>query len=139
MNSAVTTPLLVEPFPLFGESALNESADYFSQISSRMSTLHSLASKQKPAILRRPRISLPDKVTHQLRLKYYQYEVTFGLYMLEPWERVVLNMIVLLLAILIGLALWHGLGRWLVGSVCRLVFYLTGSSRPVGVICDAVE
>lgn len=134
--SAVTTPLLVEPFPLFSESALNESVDYFSShISSRMNILQSLASKPKSRFPR-PQISLPDKLTHQLRLRYYQYEVTFGLYMLTPREKAVVNTVMMLLASMLMFALCHGLGPYLVNFVCRLVYYLTGSSEPVGNICD---
>lgn len=41
-----------------------------------------------------------------VRRKVYQYEVTFGLYMLEPWEKLIFNSIVCLLLSVFVLSVW---------------------------------
>jgi hypothetical protein len=123
----------LEPFPLFIDSASPESAHYFS--SSKMSaSLEILSTSQKPNF-RRPRISVPAKVSNYLRLRYYQYEVTFGLYMLSSTEKMILNSILLVVVSALLYGVWFGLEVFIVRWICRLVYYITGSVAPAGELC----
>lgn len=119
---------------MFMNVSPNDSADYFSNISSTMSTLNTLAKSSKPRFTL-PRLSMPDKLSNELRLRYYQYEVTFGLYMLNSNEKLLLNAIVLTLFSLISFGLFWGLQPFIVNVVCRLVFYISGSLAPAGTVC----
>lgn len=40
------------------------------------------------------------KLLESLNIINYKYQLTFGLYMLEPWERAIFNTIVVLLGLL---------------------------------------
>jgi len=113
----------LEPFPLFIDSAPPESANYFS---SKMGSLH-LLTHTSPSQLHKPGISMPTKLTNYLRLRYYQYEVTFGLYVMTSAEKLVLNTIVLAIFGALLYALYWGLEPFVAHSLCRLIYYITGS------------
>lgn len=78
---------------------------------------------------------MPSKLSNYVRLRYYQYEITFGLYMMEPIERVVLNLILLGIVSAILFAMYWGLEPFVVRSVCRLVWYVTGLGGRVEEVC----
>lgn len=124
----------LEPFPLFIDSAPHDAANYFSNISSNMSSLQMLATSPTPYISRR-RVSVTAKISNQLRLRYYQYEVTFGLYMLNPGEKMLLNTIIL--SVLGGLlyAFCWGVQPFLVNTICQVLYYVLGSAVPAGELC----
>jgi Small subunit of serine palmitoyltransferase-like len=125
----------LEPFPLFIDSAPPEAANYFS--STMTSSLHLLASSSPlpSSRTRKPRVSVPAKLSNYVRLRYYQYEVTFGLYMMTPGERVLLNCVFLTVLSGILCALYFALGPLLTRTACRLVYYITGSFTPAGELC----
>ena len=122
----------LEPFPMFIDAAPAESANYFA--SSKMST--SLQMLSPLPVSRRPRISVSAKVSNYLHLRYYQYEVTFGLYMLTPSEKLVLNTIILAIFSFLFYALCWGLEPFVVQSICRLVYYITGSFNSAPGACS---
>ena len=126
----------LEPFPLFVDSARPSSPNYFA--SSKMGAIALLEPASSASSSFRARIAVPAvpaKVTNYLHLRYYQYEVTFGLYMLTMREKLVLNTIILgiLAALIYGIC--FGLQPFVVRIVCRFVWYLTGTFRGVEEIC----
>lgn len=85
--------------------------------------------------MRKPRVSVPTKLSNYIRVRYYQYEVTFGLYMLTPSEKVVLNTIILTILSAILYALYWGLEPFITQLVCRVVYYIMGSVVDTGELC----
>jgi hypothetical protein len=140
MSSHLLSPEL-EPFPLFVDLAPPNSANYFSSPMA-MAAIQLLAtatgnSKSQSTLPKgRPRVSVSAKVSNYLRLRYYQYEVTFGLYMLTAKEKWLFNTILaIILGAVICAAVW-GLQGFVVNSVCRLVYYLTGFVATEGRLCS---
>jgi hypothetical protein len=127
------TATTLEPFPLYMDLAPSADAQYFSHISSKMSSLHAMAtsSSQNPF---KPRL---DKIQREIQILHYQYEVTFGLYMLNSNEKMVLNSIVLVVLSAIMYGVYCGLQPYLINAICRLVYYVTGSLTAAGDICEA--
>jgi Small subunit of serine palmitoyltransferase-like len=121
----------LEAFPLFIDTAPPEAAHYFSDMES---SLHMLSPSYKSRT-RRPRISIPTKVSNYVRLRYYQYEVTFGLYMLTGIEKTVLHTIIFTFMSALLYALYWGFEPFLVRTICSIVYLVTGSSAPAGTIC----
>lgn len=128
----------LEPFPLFIDAAPPGAANYFSDISSKMSSLQTLHQTSTSRI-RRPRISMPEKLSNELRLRYFQYEVTFGLYMMTPLEKLVLNTVVVLLALALTCALYWGLHPLLLGLVCHLARQVSSSFAAGSEFCNVSE
>jgi len=86
---------------------------------------------------RKPRLSISAKMTNYLQLRYYQYEVTFGLYMMTRTEKIILNA---LLAIIIGALVCGvivGLEPFVVYNACRLAYYITGSLSGAQTFCES--
>jgi hypothetical protein len=83
----------------------------------------------------RPVLSLSGKLTEELQLRYYQYEVTFGLYVLTSWEKLVLNCIVVAIIGAAVYGLYAGLRPSLLHVLCRLVYYATGVAEASGALC----
>jgi len=63
-----------------------------------------------------------------VHLRYYQYEVTFGLYMMSPAEKAVLHTIAFSILGFLLYALYIWLGPFVILSVCKFIYYLTGSN-----------
>ena len=82
--------------------------------------------------------SLSERVSNTIRLRYYQYEVTFGLYMMTPTEKLVLNAIFLSIMALIGWGLYMGLNTFVVHSFCRWLYYMTGSLEARKELCNKI-
>jgi len=93
--------------------------------------------RARPAIhtTRRRHLSLTTRLIDYLRLRYYQYEVTFGLYMMTPVEKVILNTIFLIILGGLMYGLWFGLKGFLVNLLCRSVYYITGSVESAMGLC----
>lgn len=123
---------VLEPFPRFVDSKGPSSSSHY--YSSKMS-LVSLFNSESSASRLRSRIGVPDKVTNYFRLKYYQYEVTFGLYVMTPMEKLVLNTIVGTIIALLLYGILFGLQPFLVRTVCRMIWYISGSYEGVEDIC----
>ena len=123
----------LEPFPLFIDSAPPNSANYFSSPMA-MAAIQLLASSSS-SHLHKPRVSMPAKVSNYLRLRYYQYEVTFGLYMMTPGEKLVFNTIILSALAALLYALSWGLRPFIINSLCRIIYYITGSFSTAPELC----
>lgn len=121
----------VEPFPLFIESSPPEFANYFSQIDSSMQTLSRLSDPRR----RIPRVSVSTKLSNYVRLRYYQYEVTFGLYMLNATEKLALNTVILVIALAGLYGLYWGLESFVIRTVCSIVYHITGSFETSSKLC----
>jgi hypothetical protein len=91
-----------------------------------------LAASQSP---RQLRLSLSAKLANELRLRYYRYEVTFGLYVMTAGEKLVLNGIVLSIFFAVLYGLYVGLRPFLIHLICRLVYYLTGTADASNTLC----
>ena len=122
----------LEPFPLFVDAQPPASHNYFS---SNMSALQHALSSSKPPVSRKPQRSMLTRVSNYARLRYYQYEVTFSLYMMTPGEKVVLHTIVLSILLASLYALYIGLEPFVVRMICRIVYYLTGSFGGAEELC----
>jgi hypothetical protein len=101
-----------------------------------MAAVQLLASSSSSHIQRKPRISVPVKLSNYLRLRYYQYEVTFGVYVMTPTEKLVFNTIVLTIFTALFYALFWGFQPFVVNTICRLIYYLTGSYSAAPQICS---
>ena len=123
---------VVEPFPLFVDSNGPSNPHYFSS----KATIFSLLNSKPPStssLLFQPR--LPAAASNYLRLRYYQYEVTFGLYMLTYREKCIFNMILFSICAALMYGICFSLQPLLVWSLCRLVWYMNGSLDGVQDIC----
>jgi len=122
---------VLEPFPLFVDSAGPSQPNYFS---SKIGALNLLSSGSSSTSALRRSVSASN-VSNYVRLRYYQYEVTFGLYMLTSGEKVVLNTIVFGILATLSYALLFGLQPFLVGLICRFVWYMTGTHEGLEEVC----
>ncbi|OCT44814.1 hypothetical protein CLCR_06416 [Cladophialophora carrionii] len=129
----------LEPFPLFIDSAPPNSANYFSSPMA-MAAIQLLATSSShqshDPYLRKRRVSMPAKVSNYLRLRYYQYEVTFGLYVMTPTEKVVFNSIILSVFCALLYALFYGFRPFIVNTLCRVLYYVTGSMSGAPQLCS---
>ncbi|KAI1624553.1 hypothetical protein EDD37DRAFT_650424 [Exophiala viscosa] len=123
----------LEPFPLFIDSAPPNSENYFSSPIA-MAAIQLLASSSTPP-KSKPRSLTAAKVSNYLRLRYHQYEVTFGVYMMTPAEKCVFNLVVLGAFTAILYAVFFGTEAFVVNAVCRLIYYITGSLSNTGGRC----
>lgn len=122
---------VLEPFPLFVDSASPSQPNYFS---SKIGALNLLSSGSSSTSALRRRVSTSN-VSNYVRLRYYQYEVTFGLYMLTSGEKVVLNTIVFGILAALSYGLFFGLQPFLVGLICRIAWYMTGTHEGLEEVC----
>ena len=130
----VIMALGLEPFPMFIDAAPPKSAEYFA--TSRMTDSLRSLSPLRGAKRVKPRTSTLTKLSNYVHLRYYQYEVTFALYMLTPREKIVFNTILLVILSALLYALYWGLSSFVVASVCRLVYYITGSMSNAPEVCN---
>ncbi|KAL1982052.1 hypothetical protein VTN96DRAFT_1822 [Rasamsonia emersonii] len=108
--------------------------ELISKYSSTMSTTSS--SPSPPTSQRR---SLLKRVIDRIRLEYYRYEVTFGVYVMTPGEKFVANTFVI---VFLSLLIWASLlyfPQLLYQKLRRLIWLLTGHSEDVGVVFDMFD
>lgn len=122
---------VVEPFPLFVDSTGPSNSYYFS---SNMTIFHMLNTKSPSSPLA-VNMSIPPKISNYFRLKYYQYEVTFGLYMMSYEEKVIINTLVITILAALLFGIFFGLQPLIIGCLCRFVWYTNGSLDGVEDIC----
>ncbi|KIV87324.1 hypothetical protein PV11_02878 [Exophiala sideris] len=129
----------LEPFPLFIDSAPPNSENYFSSPMA-MAAVQLLASSTSTSPhAGKPRTlvpTMPVKVSRYLRLRYFQYEVTFGVYMMTPVEKCVFNLVILGTLIALLIALFFGFEPFVTYAVCRLIYYITGTLSNTGGRCS---
>lgn len=75
-----------------------------------------------------PRKNPVQRFTDRVRLEYYRYEVTFGLYVMTPGEKLVANSFVFVVLSLLFWALLLYFPALLYQKLSRLVWLLTGHS-----------
>lgn len=75
-----------------------------------------------------PRRGLLRRITDRIRLEYYRYEVTFGLYVMTPGEKLAANTFVMVVMSLLLWALLLYFPSLLYNKLSRLVWLLTGQS-----------
>ena len=100
-----------------------------------MSTLALRSSGSSSASALRSKALIPTKVSNYVHLRYYQYEVTFGLYMMTPGEKVVFNTILLGILAAIACGLFFGLQPFLVKLVCQMLWYMSGTHGGFEEVC----
>jgi hypothetical protein len=83
--------------------------------------------------------SLVRQLFDRLRLEYYRYEVTFGIYVMTPGEKFVANTFVVVFLSLLIWALLLYFPSLLYQKLCRLIWLLTGRSDDVGVVFGMLE
>ncbi|KAL4871099.1 hypothetical protein BDV12DRAFT_37767 [Aspergillus spectabilis] len=74
------------------------------------------------------RRNILQRATDRVRLEYYRYEVTFGLYVMTPGEKLVANSFVFVVLSLLFWALLVYFPALLYQKLSRLVWLLTGQS-----------
>ncbi|KAJ5102136.1 hypothetical protein NUU61_004358 [Penicillium alfredii] len=76
----------------------------------------------------------------RVRLEYYRYEVTFGLYVMTPSEKLVANAFVIVVLSLLFWALLLYFPPLLYQKISRLVWLLTGhSGQEVGTVLGILD
>ncbi|KAH8696726.1 hypothetical protein BGW36DRAFT_297240 [Talaromyces proteolyticus] len=106
--------------------------ELISKYSSSMAAVNT-ASSLSPASYGKHR-SLAQRLIHRVRLEYYRYEVTFGVYVMSPGEKFVANAFVF---VFISLLIWASLlylPQLLFRKIARLAWLLTGHSDDVAVV-----
>ena len=77
---------------------------------------------------------------HRVRLEYYRYEVTFGLYVMTPGEKLVANTFVFVVLSLLLWALLLYFPTLLYQKLSRLVWLLTGhSGEEMGAVLGILD
>ena len=67
--------------------------------------------------------SLQAATIDAVKLEYYRYEVTYGLYMMTPIEKIVANLVIVVLLILILLLGFVGMQKLIAFAATRLLKY----------------
>lgn len=108
--------------------------ELISKYSSSMNTSTSSTALRNQS--RNPFRRLVDRV----RLEYYRYEVTFGLYVMTPSEKLVANTFVIVVMSLLLWALLLYFPQLLYQKLSRLVWLLTGhSGEEVGAVLGILD
>lgn len=121
----------LEPFPLFVDSVDPTRPNFLS----KMSALHVL-SPSGASSLRKSQANATTQFTNYLSLRYYQYECTFGLYVMQPIEKVIINTVVIGIFAAIFYAMYFGLQPFVVRSLCHMIYYMTGGINGVEDVCE---
>ncbi|RMJ20714.1 hypothetical protein PHISP_08416 [Aspergillus sp. HF37] len=81
-----------------------------------------------------------ERFTDRVRLEYYRYEVTFGLYVMTPAEKLVANTFVFVVLSLLFWALVLYFPALLYQKLSRLVWLLTGhSGEEMGAVLGILD
>jgi hypothetical protein len=97
-------------------------------ISKYSSTMANAASPASNHTHGKGRRNILHRATDRVRLEYYRYEVTFGLYVMTPGEKLVANSFVFVVLSLLFWALLVYFPALLYQKLSRLVWLLTGQS-----------
>ncbi|KAB8277744.1 hypothetical protein BDV30DRAFT_204922 [Aspergillus minisclerotigenes] len=90
--------------------------------------------------MKNPRRNVIQRFADRVRLEYYRYEVTFGLYVMTPGEKLVANSFVMVVLSLLLWALLLYFPTLLYQKLIRLVWLLTGhSSEEMGAALGILE
>ncbi|KAL5355829.1 hypothetical protein BJX96DRAFT_141933 [Aspergillus floccosus] len=90
--------------------------------------------------MKNPSRNVLQRLVDRVRLEYYRYEVTFGLYVMTPGEKLVANSFVIVVLSLLFWALLLYFPALLYQKLTRLVWLLTGhSSEEMGAALGILE
>ncbi|KKK18678.1 hypothetical protein P175DRAFT_0446264 [Aspergillus ochraceoroseus IBT 24754] len=98
------------------------------ELINKYSSTMSVSATSPSSPLGNARRNLLQRAADCIRLKYYQYEVTFGLYVMTPGEKLVANSFVVVVLTLLFWALLVYFPALLYQKLSRLVWLLTGHS-----------
>lgn len=108
--------------------------ELINKYSSTMSTSNS------PGAMKKPRRNILQRAVDRVNLEYYRYQVTFGLYVMTPAEKLVANSFVIVVLSLLFWALLLYFPSLLYQKLTRLVWLLTGhSSTEMGAALGILE
>ncbi|KAL4797906.1 hypothetical protein BDV19DRAFT_39284 [Aspergillus venezuelensis] len=116
------TPATSTHISSHGPAAVDELINKYS------STMATATSNSSPYSTAKTRRNVFQRATDRVRLEYYRYEVTFGLYVMTPGEKLVANTFVLVVLSLLLWALLVYFPALLYQKLSRLVWLLTGQS-----------
>ncbi|GAD97520.1 hypothetical protein ANI_1_1720134 [Paecilomyces variotii No. 5] len=85
------------------------------------------------------RRNVVQRMLDRARVQYYRYEVTFGLYVMTPGEKLVANTFVLVFLSLLVWALLLYFPTLLYQKLSRLIWLLTGHDEDVGAVLGAID
>ena len=89
-----------------------------------------MATYNPPAFPRRPKHSTPlSETRYRLQLAYYQYQITFALYMMSPGEKLTCNSLVMICLLLCFAAVYYCVPTAVFMFIERMVYYLLGSRK----------
>lgn len=90
--------------------------------------------------MKNPRRNILQRAVDRVMLEYYRYQVTFGLYVMTPGEKLVANSFVIVVLSLLFWALLLYFPSLLYQKLTRLVWLLTGhSSTEMGAALGILE
>ncbi|RAL14881.1 serine palmitoyltransferase small subunit family protein [Aspergillus homomorphus CBS 101889] len=99
--------------------------ELINKYSSTMSTSTSAVSHLS---MKKSHRNVLQRITDRIRLEYYRYEVTFGLYVMTPGEKLVANTFVIVVLSLLFWALLVYFPALLYQKASRLLWLLTGEN-----------
>jgi Small subunit of serine palmitoyltransferase-like len=129
MRSLYTTsaPSHISPrTPQIADGLISEYTSAMSTSTSLPLSISTIPARQRSGPFKR----LFDRV----RLEYYRYEVTFGIYVMTPGEKLVANTFVIVSLSLLIWALLLYFPSLFYQKLSRLIWLLTGQSEDVGVV-----
>ncbi|KAF7596702.1 hypothetical protein BBP40_000130 [Aspergillus hancockii] len=104
--------------------------ELISRYSSTMSaSTNSISPSASHLMMKNPRRNVLQRFADRVRLEYYRYEVTFGLYVMTPAEKLVANSFVMIVLSLLFWGLLLYFPTLLYQKLIRLAWLLTGHSR----------
>ncbi|KAB8077005.1 hypothetical protein BDV29DRAFT_70725 [Aspergillus leporis] len=103
--------------------------ELISKYSSTMSSTNLNSFGVSHLMMKNPRRNILQRFADRVRLEYYRYEVTFGLYVMTPAEKLVANSFVMVVLSLLFWALALYFPTLLYQKLIRLAWLLTGHSR----------
>jgi len=109
------------------------------ELISKYSSTMSASSSPSPVPVSQ-RKGLVQRIVDRIRLEYYRYEVTYGVYVMTPGEKFVANTFVVVFLSLLIWALLLYFPSLLYQKLSRLVWLLTGhSSEEMGSVLGVIE
>lgn len=125
------TPSTSNHISSHGTAAVDELITRYSSSMSSSTSPGTSSASSFPA--RKTRRNVALRCLDRVRLEYYRYEVTFGLYVMTPAEKLVANSFVFVVLSLLFWALLLYFPTLLYQKLTRLVWLLTGhSSEEMG-------
>lgn len=108
-------------------------------ISKYSSTMSASASSPSVGYTVSPRRNVLQRVVDRIRVQYYRYEVTFGLYVMTPGEKFVANTFVIVVLSLLIWALLLYFPTMLYQKLSRLIWLLTGHDDDMEAVLAVID